>query len=162
MAQSVSSDEWATPKWLIENLSDAIGGFDVDPAAGAEDEPIAETRYTVEDDGLSQTWEGKVWLNPPYSDPCPWLEKAREEVENGNAEVVVALVKGDTSTNWYQNHAIEADFTVFLNQRLKFGNASSNAAFPSHLLVYYRDEEDRPADLMAKACDYGKGRVIGF
>lgn len=167
MSQTVDSDQWATPRRVIETLEQPLDGFDVDPASGAEDEPIAPTRYTVEDDGLAQSWHGDVWLNPPYSDPGPWLEKAREEIEEGDAEIVVALIKGDTSTSWYHRHAVEADFTCFVDGRLKFEGASSQAAFPSHILVYYDDDAvewsgSRLGDLLARLDMLGKIRRIGF
>jgi len=64
---SDTEDSYATKPELWRPLSDALGGFDLDPASGAESEHIAETVYTKDDDGLSHDWPGTVWLNPPFS-----------------------------------------------------------------------------------------------
>lgn len=61
-----SSDEWYTPKEIL----DALGKFDLDPCAPIRPLwPTAEVMYDQNIDGLSQIWEGRVWLNPPYSRP---------------------------------------------------------------------------------------------
>lgn len=61
-----STDEWYTPKEII----DALGEFDLDSCAPMR--PLwrtARVMYNKEQDGLKQKWEGRVWLNPPYSRP---------------------------------------------------------------------------------------------
>lgn len=65
-SDSEAGVEWGTPEYVVSPLSDALDGFDLDPASGAEPVPYADERYTVEDDGLAQDWFGDVWLNPPY------------------------------------------------------------------------------------------------
>lgn len=61
-----TTDEWYTPKEIIESL----GEFDLDPCSPVK--PLwqtAKVMYNKHDDGLKQKWEGRVWLNPPYSRP---------------------------------------------------------------------------------------------
>lgn len=63
---SNATDEWYTPKELI----DSLGSFDLDPCAPVN--PLWETAkvmYNKNDNGLLQNWGGRVWLNPPYSRP---------------------------------------------------------------------------------------------
>ena len=61
-----SSDEWYTPKEVLK----ALGRFDLDPCAPIRPLwPTAEVMYDRNMDGLSLKWEGRVWLNPPYSRP---------------------------------------------------------------------------------------------
>lgn len=63
---SNATDEWYTPKELI----DSLGIFDLDPCAPVN--PLWETAkvmYNKNDNGLLQNWGGRVWLNPPYSRP---------------------------------------------------------------------------------------------
>ena len=39
------------------------------PSAAANQTVKAKVFYTKDDDGLSKEWWGRVWLNPPYSQP---------------------------------------------------------------------------------------------
>ena len=57
------------------SISNGLGGrwepLIFDPAS----HPLAQARvratqfFTQEDDGLKREWHGRVWLNPPYSQP---------------------------------------------------------------------------------------------
>jgi hypothetical protein len=114
---SETKDEYATKPSLWRPLSDAVGGFDVDPASGVENESIAEQTYTVQDDGLSKSWDGVVWLNPPFSDKTDWYRKAVNEVNAGNADTIVALAPVDTSTQWFQNWFAQANVLCWLEGR---------------------------------------------
>jgi phage N-6-adenine-methyltransferase len=60
---SSASCEWTTPQHLFDQLAAEFGGFDLDPAATAQNAKC--TRYfTRQDNGLSQPWAGRVFLNP--------------------------------------------------------------------------------------------------
>lgn len=90
-------------------------------------------------DGLSADWRlcstprGWVWLNPPYSKPGPWLEKAVD-----SNLPVVALLKCDPSTRWWNDWVWEEARCVgFFRKRLRFGGTVSGAAtFPSALCFF--------------------------
>ena len=114
---SDTSDEYPTKPSLWRPIADAIGGFDVDPASGCESDSIATTCFTIEDDGLSQPWNGKVWLNPPFSDKVDWYRKAVNEINADNADTVVALAPVDTSTQWFQNWFSQATTICWLEGR---------------------------------------------
>ena len=132
---SGESDEWATPPDFVRPIADAIGGFDLDPSSGAEESPIARRTIGKQENGLKFDWFGNVWLNPPYSDIGPWLQKAIHEVRQEGVNTVVALVKGDTSTDWFQKYGTKAEYICWVGKRLNFGGGS-NAPFPSIVLVY--------------------------
>ena len=131
---SSASDEWPTPQWLVGQYAAEFGPFDTDPAATAQSAQ-ASAFYTIDDDGLSQPWKGRVWMNPPYSNVGAWMAKARAEVEAGNAELVVCLVPARVDARWYRAATARASVVRVLPQRVKFGGCKDSAPFPSAVIV---------------------------
>jgi phage N-6-adenine-methyltransferase len=86
----------------------------------------------VEKDGLNSEWKGnRIFVNPPYSKPMPWVKKAIAESRKG--KTVVLLVKHDSSTRWWAKlHEAGAHFLPIMG-RLKFNGKA--APFPSVLSV---------------------------
>lgn len=124
-------DNWGTPNWLMDVFSDWF-----DPC------PFSETPKT---DGLSIEWKNKTYVNPPYSNPFPWVEKAIEENKKG--KTIAMLLKVDTSTKWFAR-LNEANAHIFwLNGRLKFKGENYNngsgklspANFPSMIVILSKE-----------------------
>lgn len=109
-----ASDEWYTPKELL----DALGKFDLDPCAPVNPLwPTATVMYDKRIDGLSQTWEGRVWLNPPYSRPL--IEQfVRRLAEHGNG---MALLYNRCDSKMFQDIIFKkATAMKFLRYRIRF------------------------------------------
>jgi len=124
--QTEENDKVATKRELWQPLADAMGGFDLDPAAGCEPTPIADDRYTPEDDGLTSPWYGTVWLNPPFSDKTPWYRRLVDQYWNGDVTHAVALATVDPSADWFHDWFSTADVLGFLDGRdwyMKKGNS---------------------------------------
>jgi len=99
---SSEDENWGTPQSFFDELNSEFH-FTLD-AAASESNAKCKRFYSKEDDALTQTWSGKVWLNPPYgakSTPA-FVRKASEE--RNNCEVIVALVPARTSTKWFRDY----------------------------------------------------------
>jgi hypothetical protein len=95
------SDEWYTPKELFDQLNVS---FDLDVASPIDNmsHVPAFRRYTIDDDGLAQSWEGRVWMNPPYSKPSPWVTKW---LEHGNGLALLPMAKSRWFNDLMQTNA---------------------------------------------------------
>lgn len=134
-----SSDDWATPPEIVADLAARYGPFDLDPCARPETAK-APIYFTPADNGLAMTWFGRVWLNPPYSDPGPWLKKAKESVQRGDCECVVALLPAATDTAWFHDYVLHDASLEFRRGRVRFlgweGTPIGSPKSPSIIAVY--------------------------
>ena len=94
-----------------------------------------ERFFTIEDDGLLQDWQGRVWMNPPYGREIGrWMRKAYESSLAG--ATVVCLVPARTDTAWWHDYAAKGHVS-FIRGRLKFGDAKNSAPFPNAVVTFY-------------------------
>jgi len=128
---SSKSDDWATPQSFYDRLND-IYNFTLDPCSDKFNAKC-EKFYTEADDGLAQDWSGeRVFMNPPYGRVIgDWIRKAYES----NA-LVVALVPARTDTRYWHDYVMQADEVILIRGRLKFGDGSNSAPFPSAVVVW--------------------------
>lgn len=119
---------WQTPIPLFVAL-DAEFCLTLDAAASA-DNALCNRYITEEQNTLTTPWAdflvapGYVWLNPPYSDITPFVQKAAAESKNQIGTVM--LVPSDTSVGWFRE-AIEtaSEVRFIVRGRLAFINPAS-------------------------------------
>lgn len=107
-----TSDDYYTPPFIFEGLGLT---FDMDVCSPPNGSPwIPAKRFlSVIDDGLATDWVGRVWMNPPYSLPTPWVEKWLDH-KNGICLVAVSRAK------WFDRLWKECGGLVNLPPSLKF------------------------------------------
>jgi len=117
-------NEWYTPPDIIERARGAMGGIDCDPASSdfANKNVKAGTYYTVKHNGLEKKWRGRVWLNPPYSNPlcADFCEAATMKFLDKEIEQACVLVNNATETAWFQGTLCVASAVCFLEGRVKY------------------------------------------
>jgi phage N-6-adenine-methyltransferase len=125
---------WETPQDLFDEL-DAEFHFDLDVCATDETAKCADY-FTPAQDGLAQEWRGVCWMNPPYGDAiATWVAKAAKAAKDG--ATVVCLVPARVDTGWWWDHCRHGEVR-FLRGRLRFGDGSGGAPFPSAVVVLGR------------------------
>jgi len=139
---------WLTPPHIIR----ALGPFDLDPCAAPAPRPwdTAAAHLTAEDDGLSHEWWGRVWMNPPYSEPL--LSQFMDRLGRHDRGTALVFARTETAP-FFRNIWRRASGLLFLEGRLHFhypdgARAPANGGAPSVLAAYGADD----CDILA-SCD---------
>jgi DNA N-6-adenine-methyltransferase (Dam) len=121
---SSQTDEWTTPQSLYAKL-DAEFHFNFDPCPKGGDQNGLATLFT--------SWKGKrVFCNPPYGPGIgDWLDRGFD------AQLSVYLLPARTDTKWFHDICLpHAREIRFIKGRVKFGDATTGAPFPSMLVIF--------------------------
>jgi hypothetical protein len=117
-------DEWYTPLDILALVKAVLGAIDVDPATDAFGQALvqATTFYTKDDDGLRQSWYGRVFCNPPYrdADVGPFSRKLWGEITAGHTSEAILLVNATMETKAFQAIARHAAVVFCPEGRLPF------------------------------------------
>ena len=145
---SSASAEWYSPPHIVDLATEVLGGIDLDPSWHPSSPVRARTTYTATDDGLTQPWHGRVYLNPPYGRTIDgWIAKLVDDHAAGAVTEAIALLPARTDTGWFRR--LEAFPRCFIYGRPIFANASGPAPFPS-AVVYLGSNVSRFADVFGK------------
>ena len=142
---SSKSNEWYTPAEIVERVRAVLGEITLDPAS----DPVpqawirAKHYFTQGDDGLSKTWSGRVFLNPPYNESSArWAAKLIEEYRAGRVEQAIMLVNSTQGYVWFEK-LWRAYPVCSLTERLRFikpnGEAGGQAKKGQTLVYFGRD-----------------------
>lgn len=114
-----NSDEWCTPPELFKEL-DEVFNFFWDACCTKNNCLVKGQGIEVGYDYLQEDsskydypGEGSIFINPPYSNPLPFIKKAWEDAKYFR---VVCLVKHDHTTKWFNYALDQADKIVIGRQ----------------------------------------------
>ena len=132
---SSRSEEWPTPQSFFDSLNEEFR-FTLDPCATRAN---AKCRlyFTKKQNGLEQDWgRHRVFCNPPYGrEMRAWARKCFEASRRG--ALVVLLAHARTDTRWFHEWVYgKAAEIRFVRGRLRFGDGTQSAPFPSLVAVY--------------------------
>lgn len=154
------TDRYFTPPTFLESVHRQWPeGIDLDPCWDPGCVVSATTRYDIrkDQDGLALPWIGKVFCNPPYSEPAPWLAKAARHGETDGGECIV-LVNATVGNRPWKNHVYPYALILFLLGRVKFrrfDRDKSSTVFLDSAVLYYGKDRQRFIDVWGS-----KGTIV--
>jgi ParB family chromosome partitioning protein len=143
VSNNSGENEWYTPIEYIESARKVMGSIDLDPASCefANKSILAKKIYTIQDSGLTQKWDGNVWLNPPYSSDLmtKFIQKVSKSYNDGDIQQAIVLTNNATETNWFNSLVEHASAIVFIKGRIKFISTSgkNNTPLQGQSIVYF-------------------------
>ena len=111
-------------------VRDVLGAIDLDPTTSeiAQRTVRATNYFTQDDDGLKHEWHGKVFLNPPYSNIVPFIEKLIAEYQAGRVTEAILLTHNYTDTAWFHKAVTAASAFCLTLRRIPFVGPAGNIA----------------------------------
>lgn len=147
---SFSGDnEWYTPARYIEMARDVMGAIDVDPASNATAQVVvrATRHYTAETDGLDKDWHGRVWMNPPYSNPeiQNFVEHLLVQISKGNVTEAIVLTNNSADTGWHHDLQGACSRLCLTKGRIRFESPTRESSSPAmgQSFFYFGDNPER-------------------
>jgi phage N-6-adenine-methyltransferase len=148
-ALGTGENEWYTPPDVLEDVRAVLGEIDLDPASSerAQGQVSAARYFSIEDNALLREWGGRVYLNPPYSQPAidRFTAKLVEEYRAGRVTEAVMLTHNYTDTRWFHTAEAEAAAICFTRGRIRFISPSGELAAPTQgqAFFYYGPRVER-------------------
>jgi ParB family chromosome partitioning protein len=139
--------EWYSPPDLVQAARAVLGRIDTDPASSDKAQLVVRAGrfYTLDDDGLSREWTGRVWLNPPYTPGIieQFVDRLCDHVQAGNPAIL--LVNNATETKWFQRAARLAAALCFPQGRVRFLDEDGSPGTPlqGQAVLYFGDDVER-------------------
>jgi phage N-6-adenine-methyltransferase len=131
-----SKQDYSTPDDFFNACIDRFGPFTWDLAATVNNSKCPYW-ITPETDSLKTAWDmpGNLWLNPPYANIEPWVNKCKQESAMGAS--IFVLLPASVGSDWFRWHVNGYAYVLALNPRLSFDGKN---AYPKDcMLLVYRD-----------------------
>ncbi len=131
-----------TPGDFLIAIERRFGPITFDLAADADSHVTANNKYfSPAQDSLVQTWPttGVNWLNPPFGDIGPWVEKARDWVLSTPAwmgALTLVLIPASVDTAYWDAFVRGYARVEALKSRVKFVGHTQGFPKPLVLLTY--------------------------
>jgi hypothetical protein len=149
--------EYYTPSKYVEAARQVMGAIDLDPASceAAQQVVKATDYFTMDDDGLAQVWNGRVWLNPPYHRDLLslFVDILLFELKAGRVSSAIMLTNNSTEAQWFHRAQQASAAICFTYGRIQFIGPSddkTSAPLQGQTFFYFGPDRNRFADVFCK------------
>ena len=140
-ATNTGETEWYTPAKYIKLARVVLGGIDLDPASTQYGQRVVKAAkfYSKDEDGLAHSWPGRVWLNPPYTQPdiAQFVTKLLKEYTAKRTRAAILLTHNSTDTTWFHQAANVCAALCFTRGRIAFLDRHGEPASPTQGQAFF-------------------------
>ena len=143
-----ASDRYFTPSPVLDKVAQQWVSINVDPCWDPECAVVADLVYDARagQDGLVLPWRGRIFCNPPWSDPAPWALRAVQHTAASPDHEVILLVAAQPGSQWWGRYVWEYGLVCFPDKRLRYGKPGGATPTPcptDSAVVYYGPHKQR-------------------
>jgi hypothetical protein len=140
--------EWYTPKAYVDAAREVMAGIDLDPASCEQANGVVQAArfFSIEDDGLKQSWSGAIFMNPPYRTDLigQFTSKLITHFKLGDVSAAIVLVNNCTETQWFQDFFSCAAAICFPSKRIQcWGPVNMSSPLQGQAFIYLGNEPRR-------------------
>lgn len=153
---SSESVEWYTPKYILDLVVDVLGTIDLDPCSNPKKTVPAKQHYTEMDNGLDKSWNGNVFMNPPYgaTNSKNWANKFIEEWDKKiNIDEGIVLVGANVDTGYFHDYLYYCDSCCLVQRRIQFVSGGVNTEAKQNTrpsaIFYFGDDSKKFAKVFS-------------
>ena len=142
LAKSFTGEvEWYTPARFIESARRVMGSIDLDPASNdyAQQTVKADRYFTADTGGLDKSWNGNVFLNPPFKMPLveQFVGKLCQSYKDKSVTQAILLTNNNSDTGWWHAAAMASASICFTRGRVKFYNRAGESSAPTNGQTFF-------------------------
>lgn len=132
-----SVQDACTPREFLDAVEAKFGTKLIHDLAATHENAVCASYFTRLDCPLAPEtvwpatrWHPKeaLWLNPPFADIGPWVERAL--LESNRSRSIFVLVPASTDTKWYRDFVHNQCGIYWLSPRIKFKSDSNPKGEP--------------------------------
>ena len=157
VVSTLSEGDYYTPDSLTAAARTVMGGIDLDPAscalANKGDHAHAGVRaakyFTIAENGLTLQWNGRIWLNPPFSQWDRWIPHLMEEMKAGRVTeaCILAPINATTATPFFRTGFVySAERLMITEGRPGYWGPKAGSPTSGHAIYYFGPNGDKFAE----------------
>lgn len=139
ISKGANKGEYGSDPNFLKAIEKKFGPIAFDLAANSRN-AVCDHFFSKAEDSLKQDWaalEGVLYLNPPFSNIKPWVEKCKAEGDRGAN--IFFLVPASVGAKWYRANIHKKATVYFLDGRLIF--KGQKTPYPKDcMLVHFHKE----------------------
>lgn len=151
-------DEWYSPPILTEASRLIMGGIDLDPFSSKEANQFIKAKkfYSKLSNALTQHWEGRVYLNPPFSirKTEEIINKAMMHYSQGHITAMVWVMPQWCSCPSLLHSKSKADAYQRIGSKIGFVSPNTEVYKESIDMMYFGNNSKFAAEVFKSVNDW--------